>query len=51
VLENTAFDVGWMTAGESAAAFASRRASAASIVEQAFARIRARDPLINSFTA
>jgi 1-carboxybiuret hydrolase len=40
-----------MTAGETAAAFASGRASAASIVEQAFARIRARDPLINSFTA
>jgi aspartyl-tRNA(Asn)/glutamyl-tRNA(Gln) amidotransferase subunit A len=40
-----------MTAGEIAAAFAAGRASAASIVEQAFARIRARDPLINSFTA
>jgi 1-carboxybiuret hydrolase len=51
VLESTGFDVGWMTAGETAAAFASGRASAASIVEQAFARIRARDPLINSFTA
>ena len=40
-----------MTAGEISAAFAAGRASAASIVEQAFARIRARDPLINSFTA
>ena len=51
MLESTAFDVAWMTAGETAAAFASGRVSAASIVEQAFARIRARDPLINSFTA
>ena len=40
-----------MTAGDIAAAFASGRAKAASIVESAFARIRARDPLINSFTA
>jgi 1-carboxybiuret hydrolase len=51
VLETTAFDFAWMTAGEIAAAFASGRAKAASIVESAFARIRARDPLINSFTA
>jgi 1-carboxybiuret hydrolase len=51
VLETTAFDFAWMTAGEIAAAFASGRGKAASIVESAFARIRARDPLINSFTA
>ena len=51
MLETTAFDFAWMTAGEIAAAFAAGRVSAASIVEQAFARIRARDPLINSFTA
>ena len=51
MLETTAFDFAWMTAGDIAAAFASGRASAASIAEAAFARIRARDPLINSFTA
>ena len=51
MLETTAFDFAWMTAGDIAAAFASGRASAASIVDAAFARIRARDPLINSFTA
>ena len=51
MLETTAFDFAWMTAGDIAAAFASGRASAASFVEAAFARIRARDPLINSFTA
>src|ERR1700730_14682570 len=51
VLETTAFDFAWMTAGDIAAAFASGRATAASIVEAAFATIRARDPLINSFAA
>ena len=40
-----------MTAGEVAAAFAAGRVSAVSIVEQALARVRARDPLLNSFTA
>jgi 1-carboxybiuret hydrolase len=43
-------DLAWMTAGEIAAAFASGRISAASIVEASLARIRARDPLINAFT-
>jgi 1-carboxybiuret hydrolase len=51
VLETTAFDSAWMTAGEVAAAFAAGRLSAQSVVDAAFARIRARDPLINSFTA
>jgi len=51
VLETTAFDSAWMTAGEVAAAFAAGRVSAVSIVEQALARVRARDPLLNSFTA
>jgi 1-carboxybiuret hydrolase len=51
VLETTAFDSAWMTAGEIAAAFAAGRLSAHSIVDATFARIRARDPLINSFTA
>jgi 1-carboxybiuret hydrolase len=51
VLETTAFDLAWKTAGDIAAAFASGRLGAQSIVEAAFARIRARDPLINSFTA
>jgi 1-carboxybiuret hydrolase len=51
VLETTAFDFAWKTAGEIAAAFAAGRISAQSIVEATFARIRARDPLINSFTA
>ena len=51
MLETTAFDFAWRTAGDIAAAFAAGRVSAASIVEATFARIRARDPLINSFTA
>ncbi len=51
VLETTAFNSAWMNAGEVAAAFAAGRVSAQSVVDAAFARIRARDPLINSFTA
>jgi 1-carboxybiuret hydrolase len=51
VLETTAFDSAWVTAGEIAAAFAAGRVSAHSIVQATVARIRARDPLINSFTA
>ena len=51
MLETTAFDFAWMTAGDISAAFASGQANAASIVESALARIRARDPLFNSFTA
>src|ERR1700686_3750229 len=51
VLETTAFDFVWKTAGEIVAAFAAGRISAQTIVAATFARIRARDPLINSFTA
>ena len=40
MLETTAFDSAWMTAGEVAAAFAAGRVSAVSIVEQALARVR-----------
>ena len=51
MLETAAADFGWSTAAETAAAVAAGRASALKIVEAAFARIRARDPLINAFTA
>jgi aspartyl-tRNA(Asn)/glutamyl-tRNA(Gln) amidotransferase subunit A len=45
------FDLGWSSAADIVAAFASGRASALSIVEATLARIRGRDPLLNSFTA
>jgi 1-carboxybiuret hydrolase len=51
VLEPAALDFVWSTAAEIAAAVAAGRASALSVVEAAFARIRSRDPLLNSFTA
>ncbi|MGO9630269.1 MAG: AtzE family amidohydrolase [Xanthobacteraceae bacterium] len=51
MLEKKAFDFAWTTAGEIAAAFAAGRVTALNVVESAFTRIRARDPLINSFTA
>jgi 1-carboxybiuret hydrolase len=51
VLETAAADFGWSTAAETAAAVATGRASVLKIVEAALARIRARDPLINAFTA
>jgi len=51
VLETAATDLGWSTAAESAAAVVGGRASAVKIVEATLARIRARDPLINAFTA
>ena len=44
-------DFSWSTAADIAAAVASRRVTALGIVEAALARIRARDPLLNSFTA
>ncbi len=44
-------DFGWSTAGDIAAAVATGRARATSIVEATLARIRARDPLLNAFTA
>jgi 1-carboxybiuret hydrolase len=51
VLETTARDFTWNTAGEVAAAVEAGRTSALSIVEATLARIRSRDPLLNSFTA
>jgi aspartyl-tRNA(Asn)/glutamyl-tRNA(Gln) amidotransferase subunit A len=51
VLETAAGDFAWSTSAEIAAAVASGRTSASKIVEAALVRIRARDPLINSFTA
>jgi len=44
------FDSGWATAGEIAAAVAKGRVSAVAIIEDALARITARDPVLNSFT-
>ena len=51
MLETAAGDFAWSTSAEIAAAVASGRTSASKIIEAALARIRARDPLINSFTA
>jgi len=50
VLE-TASDFTWKTAADVVAAIAAGRASAQSVIESALARIRARDGLLNSFTA
>jgi 1-carboxybiuret hydrolase len=51
VLETAAPDLGWSTVFEIVAAFTAGRTSALSIVEATLARIRGRDPLLNSFTA
>jgi 1-carboxybiuret hydrolase len=51
MLETAASEFAWSTAADTAAAVASGRATAASVVEAALARIRERDPLLNSFTA
>ena len=51
MLETAAIDFTWSTAAQIAAAVAARRVSALNVVEGALARIRARDPLLNSFTA
>ena len=51
VLETAAPDFAWSTAAEIVAAVGGGRASAVSIVEAALARIRERDPVLNSFTA
>jgi 1-carboxybiuret hydrolase len=50
VLE-AAVDSDWSTAGEIAGAIAAGRTNAVSVAEAAVARIRSRDPLLNSFTA
>src|SRR4051794_4927339 len=44
------FDSGWASAGDITAAVAKGRVSAISVVEDALARITARDPVLNSFT-
>jgi 1-carboxybiuret hydrolase len=44
------FDSGWATAGEIATAVAKGRVSAVTVVEEALARITARDPVLNAFT-
>jgi AtzE family amidohydrolase len=51
VLETAGRDLSWSTAGEIVAAVGAGRTSALSLIEATFARIRARDPLLNSFTA
>jgi 1-carboxybiuret hydrolase len=44
-------DTSWATAGEIARSIASGATNAATVVEDALARITARDPILNSFTA
>ena len=51
MLDTTDADFAWSTASGIAAAVADGRASATRAVEAALARIRERDPLLNSFTA
>jgi AtzE family amidohydrolase len=51
MLETAAGDFAWDSAASIAAAVAAGRVSATHIVEAALARIRERDPLLNSFTA
>jgi 1-carboxybiuret hydrolase len=51
VLETAARDLAWSTAAEIVAALGAGRTSALSVVEATLARIRACDPLLNSFTA
>src|SRR5271156_6433865 len=51
MLDTPAADFDFATAADIAAAVASGRASAVGVVEAALARIRERDPVLNSFTA
>jgi 1-carboxybiuret hydrolase len=51
MLDTHPADFAFMTAADIATAVASGRASAESVVEATLARIRERDPLLNSFTA
>jgi 1-carboxybiuret hydrolase len=51
MLEVPAESFSWSSAADIAAAVSAGRASALSVVEAALLRIRARDPLLNSFTA
>jgi 1-carboxybiuret hydrolase len=47
---NAEFDSSWATAGEIATAVAKGRVSALTVVEDALARITARNPVLNAFT-
>ena len=51
MLDLPSADLGWSSVGDIAAAVAAGRASATGVVEATLARIRERDPLLNSFTA
>ena len=51
MLETIATKYMWSTAAEIAGSFAAGRASAVTVIEATIARIRERDPLLNSFTA
>ena len=51
MLDTPASDFAWSTAAAIVEAFATGRTSAVKIVEATLARIRERDPLLNSFTA
>ena len=51
MLDLPSADLGWSSVGDITAAVAAGRASATGVVEATLARIRERDPLLNSFTA
>ena len=51
MLEAAATDFAWRSAADIASAVARGQTSALAVVEATLARIRARDPLLNSFTA
>jgi 1-carboxybiuret hydrolase len=51
MLETAATDFTWRSAADIAAVVASGQTSALTVVEATLSRIRARDPLLNSFTA
>jgi 1-carboxybiuret hydrolase len=51
MLDTPALDFDFASAAETASAIASGRTSAQRVIEAALARIRERDPLLNSFTA
>jgi Asp-tRNA(Asn)/Glu-tRNA(Gln) amidotransferase A subunit family amidase len=51
VLETATTDFAWSTAADIVGAVGAGRTGALSITEATLARIRSRDPLLNSFTA
>ena len=51
MLDTPSADLGWSSAADIVAAVAAGRASAVGVIEAALARIRERDPILNSFTA